>query len=92
MQEVEIGFEELAVLFVDASTRYDSADNPASVKSKEIAQGAKVAGVCCVTTSHRQFRILPEADFMIDEGQRRKFIEMWMKAIYPIACKTVRNG
>jgi hypothetical protein len=88
-QKVDVALDELAVLFADAPLNENSDD---SISAKDIIRGAKGAGVCCVTTSVSKSGILPEADFMIDETQRRNFAERWMRAIYPTACKTLSKG
>jgi hypothetical protein len=85
MSEVEIKLKDLAVIFVAASSNEQSGEAP----SREIVQSARAMGVCCVSTSLNQNRTLPEADFMIDETKRQRFVELWMKAIYPTACNTV---
>jgi hypothetical protein len=88
MSEVEIKLKDLAVIFVAASSNEQSGEVP----SREIVQSARAAGVCCVSTSLNQNRTLPEADFMIDETKSQRFVELWMKAIYPTACNTVRRS
>jgi len=86
-QEVEIRFDELAVLFVAGSW----SEGSDQVLARTIVHSASAVGVCCVSTSYHQSQILPEADFMIDESRYETFVALWMQAIYPTACNTVRR-
>jgi len=88
MQDVEIELDELAMIFVPAVMTRGEGENEALPRA--IVQSARAKGVCCVSTSRSEKLVLSEADFMLHESRNKTFIQLWMQAIYPIACKRAR--